>query len=84
MTKFEKLKTRFLSMPKDFSWDELTKLLGECGYKETNAGKTSGSRIKFIHANFEPLCLHKPHPKPELKAYQVKQIVETLKNKGLL
>lgn len=84
MTKFEKLKTRFLSMPKDFSWDELTKLLGECGYKETNAGKTSGSRIKFIHAHFEPICLHKPHPKPELKAYQVKQIVETLKNKGLL
>lgn len=71
-------------MPKDFSWGELTKLLGECGYKETNAGKTSGSRIKFIHAKFEPICLHKPHPKPELKAYQIKQIIEALQNKGLL
>jgi hypothetical protein len=84
MTKFEKLTTRFLSMPKNFSWDELIKLLGAYGYKETNAGKTSGSRIKFIHAKLEPICLHKPHPKPELKAYQLKQILEALRNRGLL
>ena len=84
MTKFEKLKTRFLSMPKDFSWDELKKLLSDCGYKETTAGKTSGSRVKFIHAKLEPICLHKPHPKPELKAYQLKQILEVLRYRGLL
>lgn len=84
MTKFEKLRTRFLSMPKDFSWDELTRLLAEYGYKETSSGKTSGSRVKFIHEKFEPICLHKPHPRPELKAYQVRQIVDVLKNRGVL
>jgi hypothetical protein len=84
MTKFDKLKARFLSGPKDFSWDELLKLLNELEYKVTQSGKTSGSRVKFTHEKFEPISLHKPHPRPELKPYQMRQILEVLKNRGQL
>ena len=84
MGKIDKLKERFLTKPKDFSWDDLSKLLAELGYKETQSGKTSGSRVKFIHQKFPPISLHKPHPKPTLKPYQVKQITATLKDRGQL
>lgn len=84
MTTIEKLKARFLSYPRDFSWGELVRLLGELGYQESNAGKTSGSRVRFIHEKCEPILLHKPHPKSELKLYQVKQIIETLIIRGQL
>lgn len=48
MTKKEKLKDRLLSYPSDFTWDEVKKLLLSFGYRESNAGKTSGSRVRFI------------------------------------
>jgi hypothetical protein len=48
MSKHEKLKDRFLSKPKDFTWPELVKFLGVFGYVLKNAGKSSGSRVRFI------------------------------------
>ena len=54
------------------------KLLTNLDYRQANSGKTSGSRVRFIHDKFEPICLHKPHPKNILKRYQVKQIALTL------
>ena len=47
MSKKEKLIGRFLSMPSDFHYDEMVKLLGYFGYSEVKKGKTSGSRVKF-------------------------------------
>lgn len=82
MTQINKLTQRFLSKPKDFSWIELTKLLFGLGYKETHAGKTSGSRVRFIHDVYPPISLHKPHPKPMLKEYQLKQVYEALRERG--
>lgn len=58
MTKKEKLKDRLLSYPSDFTWDELKKLLLSFGYKESNAGKTSGSRVRFISDIYSPILLH--------------------------
>jgi hypothetical protein len=84
MGKIDKLKERFLSKPKDFSWGELSRLLGDLGYRETQSGKTSGSRVKFIHDDFAPISLHKPHPKPVLKSYQLTQILAALKDRGQL
>ena len=84
MSGFEKLSNRLLSRPKDFSWVELKKLLTNIGYRETNSGKTSGSRVKFIHEKHAPISLHKPHPKPVLKGYQVRQIIDTLTQRGQL
>jgi hypothetical protein len=63
MTKIDKLRKRFFSKPKNFTWDELRTLLTSLGFEEYNAGKTSGSRVRFIHAIYSDIILHKPHPK---------------------
>ncbi len=84
MTKKDKLKTRFLTKPRDFTWDELKSLLIGLEFEEFNSGKTSGSRIRFIHSDYSDIVLHKPHPNPELKSYQLKQIIIQLKKEGLL
>jgi len=44
MPRLEKLQKRFLSVPKDFTWDEPVKILTACVYEEIIAGKTAGSR----------------------------------------
>jgi hypothetical protein len=84
MTKYEKLIDRFLTKPKDFTWAELVKVLGRFGYKQINAGKTSGSRVRFIHSEYPPIILHKPHPKPTLRRYQLEEIIHLLKQEKLL
>lgn len=84
MSQLEKLKNRFISKPTDFSWAELIKLLNGLGYEEMQLGHTSGSRARFVHDRFEPITLHKPHPKPILKSYQLKQILMTLKERAQL
>jgi hypothetical protein len=50
MAKHDKLVERFLSKPKDFTWQELVKLLHGFGYELTSSGKTAGSRTRFVHA----------------------------------
>lgn len=84
MSSSNKLSKRLMLKPKDFSWAELKKLLAVIGYKEINSGKTSGSRAKFVHVKYAPISLHKPHPKPILKNYQIKQIIDTLMQRGQL
>jgi hypothetical protein len=78
MSKKEKLIDRFLSMPSDFHYDEMVKLLGHFGFTEVKKGKTSGSRVKFENEEGVPLMLHKPHPTGIMKNYQMKQIKEIL------
>jgi hypothetical protein len=53
MGRRDKLLLRFLSKPKDFTWQEL-------------------------------VSLHRPHPGPVLKRYQVEQIEEVLRGEGLI
>lgn len=85
MSKEEKLLGRFLSKPKDFTYNEIRKLLKDLGYVESNQGKTSGSRVAFIHVETRHIIrLHKPHPGNELKLYQLDQIREDLAGRGLL
>jgi hypothetical protein len=62
MSKKDKLITRFLTMPSDFHYDEMVKLLGDFGFYEIKKGKTSGSRVKFENEEGTPIMLHKPHP----------------------
>lgn len=78
MSKKEKLISRFLSMPSDFHYDEMVKLLGYFGFNEVKKGKTSGSRVKFENEEGVPIILHKPHPSGIMKKYQMKQIQEIL------
>lgn len=78
MTQKDKLVARFLSMPSDFRYNEVVKLLNYYGFHEVGKGKTSGSRVRFINKQIVPIMLHKPHPNGILKKYQLKQIREVL------
>ncbi len=83
MGKLEKMIEHLKSAPKDFTFDEMKALLLALGFEFSNKGKTSGSRIKFFK---DGICiiLHKPHPRKELLAYQIKQIIEILTEEGLI
>jgi predicted RNA binding protein YcfA (HicA-like mRNA interferase family) len=80
--KKEKLIRRILSIPLDFTYQELTSLLSHLGYSEANTGKTSGSRIRFIKPDTAPIILHKPHPGNEMKQYMIRSVIKNLKEKG--
>ena len=85
MSKEEKLIKRLLSKPKDFTYNELRKILTNLGYEESQSGKTSGSRVAFIDRNANHIIrLHKPHPNNELKQYQIEQIIEELQSRRLI
>lgn len=84
MTKRQKVIDRFKAMPADLTWQELETMLAGFGYSQLKTGKTGGSRVKFMHETLPPIILHKPHPKPVLKRYQLEQIEETLRNEGLI
>lgn len=83
MGKLEKLKKRLKSLPKDFTFEEMQTLLLALGFELSNKGKTSGSRVMFVKGNVF-IILHKPHSRKELLSYQVKQVVETLSEEGLI
>lgn len=80
----EKLIKRFLSLPKDFTFDELARLLTALGFAMSNKGKTSGSRVKFMHTEQEAsiIRLHKPHASGDpVKEAALKEIYTQLTEK---
>ena len=79
MSKIEKLIIKLKSNPKDFTWDELIKVLSHYGYHEIKKkGKSGGSRRKFINVQASIISLHEPHPEKIIKTYVIKQISEHL------
>ena len=84
MSSKEKLIARFLTLPSDFTFDELERLLTAFGYVKSNKGKTSGSRVIFKDKDGHPIMLHKPHPGNIVKQYAVRQVLEEFQSKGLL
>ncbi|MCD8009984.1 MAG: type II toxin-antitoxin system HicA family toxin [Lachnospiraceae bacterium] len=80
----EKLIRKLQSKPKDFTFEEAEKLLGYFDYRRSDKGRTSGSRVMFICEDRSPILLHKPHPRKELLEYQVKQLIEKLKEEDLI
>ena len=84
MSKSEKLLQRLLSIPKDFTWEELVKILAHFGYYELKTGKTGGSRRKFTDVKKNIIILHKPHPGNIVKEYSIRQVALHLKEKGLI
>lgn len=80
----EKLIMRLKSQPKDFTFDEVESLLGYLDYRRSDKGRTSGSRVMFVHDKYPPIMMHKPHPRKELLHYQVKQLLEMLQQEGLI
>jgi hypothetical protein len=83
LSKKEKLVARLISRPKDFTFEELTSLLGCFGYKQESSGRTSGSRVVFSNGR-DYIRLHKPHPRNILKSYQVDDIITALRERGLV
>jgi len=82
MTKKDKLLDRFLTQPKDFTYNELKTMLSGLGYQEYHLGKTSGSRVSFHNETIgHEFKIHKPHPGNILKPYLMKYINEKLKER---
>lgn len=82
MGKHEKLLARLKNRLKDFTFQELTTLLSGFGYALNQSG--SGSRVRFEHERCAPVFMHKPHPSPVLKPYQIDQVLHILRQEGLL
>lgn len=80
----EKLIKKLRSKPKDMTFEEAETLLKYLAYTRSDKGRTSGSRVMFTSDEHAPILLHKPHPRKELLAYQVKQLVEILEQEGLI
>jgi len=83
MAKIEKLIRKLLANPKDLTWEELKKILSHFGYEEI---KTAGSSSrKFLDDKKNLISgLHKPHSNDRLKTYQIKIVIEHLKEIGKL
>ncbi len=84
MGRRDKLIARFKGRPRDFTWDELVRLLEGFGYREVAAGRTGGSRRRFVHATAPTIALHKPHPGNIVKAYVIDDLLRMLTEDGLL
>lgn len=84
MSRHEKLLERLLSNPKDFTWEELIKILNAYCYYEKKSGKTGGSRRKFIDQNNLIISLHKPHPGNIVKTYIICDVIDHLVTNGKL
>ncbi len=83
MSRLEKAKQRILSRPRDYTYSEAKALLGQLGFVEFNAGKTSGSRVRFFRADDKRvILLHKPHPKDVMSPGAVDSLYEYLINIG--
>ena len=78
MSKIEKEIERLKTKPKDFTYDELKKILNNLGFYENNKGKTSGSKVIFKNKCNQKIALHKPHPSKILKRYQINEILRLL------
>ena len=74
MSTKEKLIERFKNQPKDFTWEELVRLLNLLGFTTDNKGRTSGSRVLFENRD-DVFTIHKPHPKNIIKTYLMKQVL---------
>lgn len=83
MSKIDKLKTKLKSIPKDFTYSEVRKLLTSLDFIEGTKGKTSGSRVKFYRdSDKKVIMFHKPHPSDIMKVGTIKYLVDFLQELG--
>jgi len=85
MTKRDKLVARFIEIPRDFTFDELVGLLSGFGFEMKNKGKTSGSRVEFIHDRLGlKYFAHKSHQPSIVKTYVLRQLREFLTENDII
>ena len=82
----DKLIERFKKQPKDFTFNELKNLLGSLEFNLSNKGKTSGSRVRFLHFELKIIIdIHKPHTSgTPIGEATLKDIFNTLSNNNLI
>ena len=80
----EKLIERFKSLPTNFTFEEMERLLSIFGYEKSDNGKTSGSRVIFKNGDKRPIMIHKPHPGNVIKGYAIRQVLNDLTNEGFI
>ncbi|MDR0681557.1 MAG: type II toxin-antitoxin system HicA family toxin [Dysgonamonadaceae bacterium] len=86
MSTKEKLIERFKTQPKDFTFDELKKMLKSLGFELSNKGKTSGSRVRFQNRESKLIIdMHKPHTSGgPIKETVLKDLYNNLINNNLI
>lgn len=83
MSTKEKLVRRFCQLPKDFTFEELIRLMHFFGFELDNKGSSSGSRVAFVR-NDMTLDMHRPLPGNIIKPKTLKYIYDYLHGKALL
>lgn len=84
MSKQEKLlkKITAVPIPANVKWSELVTFLKGCGYELL---KNDGSRRKFFNkASDRLISCHEPHPHSEVDRGCLKDVVEHLRDNGLI
>lgn len=76
----DKLIKRFLTLPKDFTYEEVKRLLSLFGFTEGNKGNTSGSRVVFLGKDGTSYIMHKPHPSNIIKTYAMRQLRDYIRD----
>lgn len=66
------------------TFTEVVWLLRFFGYRISNRGRTSGSRICFYKPGAKVIMMHKPHSRKTLLAYQQRQLVDHLRKEHLI
>jgi len=84
MSTKEKLILRFLTLPKDFTYDEVVRLFAIFGFEEYSKGSTSGSRVQFYRNDGQSYIMHKPHPSAIIKPTALKQLADYIKDQNLI
>jgi hypothetical protein len=79
MSTKEKLIERFQSIPGDFTFDELKRVMNIYGFQLINLGTTSGSRLGFIKGK-RIIKMHKPHPGKIVGRKTLKAIYDEIKD----
>ncbi len=83
MTQKDMLLRRFLTLPKDFTIDELTTVMNGLGFVVSNQGATSGSRMAYINEETGDIIrIHRPHPGKIIGLATLKDVAANLKEKG--
>lgn len=85
MSQKDDLIQRLMSRPKDFELRELERLMSLCNCKKSNAGRTSGSAMKYTHAadgKMSVFSFHRPHPENIIKRYIIDAAIDFLKEIG--
>ena len=75
---------KLMSNSHNVTFTEVVRLLCFYGYRISNKGRTSGSRICFYKPGAKVIMMHKPHSRKTLLAYQQKQLVDHLRKEHLI